>query len=305
MSGQALIFFGAAVAALSLAGAGLALWRLQAFEAILDARLEAMQEESQVTGQKTLRRGVPVASDRIRALLAQAGLTPTPREVIALLAMLILIKLAVGAALNPLIGVLVALATALAGLLLVVRRAATRRQKFAEGLPHYLDSARQLLSVGNSLQQALDRALAAAGPDVTIYMDPMNRRIANGAPVAEAMAWNADRLRLPELRIAALALETQVRFGGSVSPMLARLSQLLRDRTRTQRELSAASAETRMSALIISVMPFAAVALLSVLNPPYVTFLFTSPEGHAMLMIAGVLQVLGGLLLRQLMRLDY
>ena len=82
-------------------------------------------------------------------------------------------------------------------------------------------------------------------------------------------------------------------------------SHLRRDRDRVTRELRAATAETRVSALLIGALPVIAFVLMSALNPRYATFFMPDPTGHRLLAVAGGLQVLGVVAIRRLLRLDY
>ena len=78
----------------------------------------------------------------------------------------------------------------------------------------------------------------------------MIRRIDNGAPIPDAVTWLAARLEVPELHMLATAIETNFRYGGRMSVVLANLVQILRDRARVGRELKAATAEIRFSAIV-------------------------------------------------------
>src|SRR5690606_7845074 len=89
---------------------------------------------------------------------------------------------------------------------------------FAEGLPHLLDAIRQLLIAGNSFHQALLKALEGASPAVRRYLHPAERRIRNGAPIADALTWTAARLGSNEVHMLAAAVRTNARFGGAIGP---------------------------------------------------------------------------------------
>ncbi|AYJ86447.1 hypothetical protein D3Y57_11315 [Sphingomonas paeninsulae] len=206
-------------------------------------------------------------------------------------------------------GVMAPLVVIMVGMILpplyLQRLAARRMSAFVELLPHYLDSIRQLLAVGNSFQQALIKSTDNAGLPVQRYLQPAMRRIANGAPVPDAIDTVAERIDLPELYMIVATVRTNARFGGNVGPPLAGLVNLLRSRARVLRELAAASAETRMSAIILCALPPVAMVLISVINFGYMKYLWETEAGRHLLMFGFGFQALGMVTMRRLMRLDF
>jgi tight adherence protein B len=237
--------------------------------------------------------------------LARADITLPGR----LLAGAILVLAAVTGVAAWLFGPIVAAAAAvvlLAGSIYALRSLASRRlDAFVAGLPFFLDTLRQLLLIGNSAQQALLKSAENASPAMSRYLNPMIRRINNGAPIPEAVSWLAARLEVPELYMLATAMETNFRYGGRLSAVLANLVQILRDRARVGRELKAATAEIRFSAIILGLMPAVAAVMIGVVKPSYVMFFIEAEQGPRLAMIAVGLQLLGILVMRRIMRLEF
>ncbi|MDE2514841.1 MAG: type II secretion system F family protein [Rhodospirillales bacterium] len=191
---------------------------------------------------------------------------------------------------------------AVLGLRFLARR---RIGALIDGLPFFLETVRQALLIGNSLQQALTRATDNASPAMQRYLSPMARRIQNGAAVGDSLVWLAERLGVLELHMVATAVQANLRYGGKLSVVLANIVQVLRDGGRVRRELRAATAETRMSAMVLSSLPFAAFAFIACANAPYREFFFYAAQGHKLLAIAACFQLVGSLWMRRLMKLDF
>jgi tight adherence protein B len=185
------------------------------------------------------------------------------------------------------------------------RRAQRRIDALVEALPFYIDAVRQMQAVGSSLSQALERSLPEAPGIVRSYLAPAARRLELGAPVSEAMQQLADRLRVPEMSMLAAAIRTNIRYGGSISGVLSNLSAILRERMRIARELKAATSEAKVSSRVLIAMPLVAMALLMASNPTYVDFFLSDARGHRMAIIAVVLQAVGMLVMRRVMRLAF
>ncbi|NML90862.1 pilus assembly protein TadB [Sphingobium sp. TB-6] len=251
------------------------------------------------------RRVVLSAPDVVAPLLAQAQIDVTARALGIFGGVLVLAALVALLAAGPVAAVAVIVGVPL-GLLAWVRRRAQRRvEALIEALPYYIDAVRQMQAVGNSLAQALERALADAPAIVQAYIAPVARRLELGAPVADAMQMLAERLRVPEISMLAAAIRTNMRYGGSISAVLLNLANILRERIRIKRELKAAISEAKISGRVLIVMPLVAMALLVAMNPSYIDFFVNDPRGHRLAIVAVVLQGMGMLVMRRVMRLAF
>jgi tight adherence protein B len=149
------------------------------------------------------------------------------------------------------------------------------------------------------------KAAENAAPGMQRYLRPLIRRINNGAPIPDSIQWLAQRLEVPELYMLATAVETNFRYGGRMSVVLANLIQILRDRARVGRELKAATAEIRFGAIVLGVMPLGAAALIGLIQPSYMLFFINTEQGHRLAAIAIGLQVVGTVVMRRIMRLEF
>lgn len=281
-------------------------WQLLAEQgrrrAQLDRRLAPLAPGSGVPTPVRAPLSVP---DMAAPLLAQAQLDLTARALGMAAGVVLLLAIVALIAAGP----VAALATLFAPLLAlfgwVRRRAHLRIEALIEALPHYIDAVRQMQAVGNSLPQALERALLDAPAIVRGYIAPVARRLELGAPVSEAMQLLADRLRVPEMSMFAAAIRTNMRYGGSISAVLTNLATILRERIRIKRELKAAISEARISGRVLIAMPLVAMALLVAMNPAYVDFFLHDARGHRLAILAIALQGTGMLVMRHVMRLAF
>jgi tight adherence protein B len=248
----------------------------------------------------------PEAGPRyLRVRFARADLHLERRAALTAVAVLLAVAVAaswLGQPLLALIGVAVFAAAALPVLEFLAARnvAALQRE-----LPFLLDSIRQHLNVGASLQQAMIRAVEQAGPGVRRHFSLAVRRMQNGATLVESLSWLTMRLELPEIDMLTVAVQTNTRFGGPMSPILINLSHILRDQARVTRELKGATAETRMSGWVLAGLPLLAMGFITFMNPGYVGFLTSTPTGHGMLAVAFGFQAVGCVVMSRVMRLDF
>ncbi|KEQ50218.1 type II secretion system F family protein [Sphingobium chlorophenolicum] len=288
------------LALLVLAGVGWALLVERGRQrAVVDRRLGL------VPAATVQRRGVLSVPEAGAPLLARAQVEVTARALGILAGVLALAAVFALLAAGPVAALALVVGVPLGLLGWVRRRAQARVEALIEALPYYIDAVRQMQAVGNSLAQALERALADAPGVVRDFIAPVARRLELGAPVADAMQMLAERLRVPEISMLAAAIRTNMRYGGSISAVLLNLANILRERIRIKRELKAAISEARISGRVLIVMPLAAMALLVAMNPGYVDFFLHDPRGHRLALVAIALQGMGMLVMRRVMRLAF
>jgi tight adherence protein B len=300
---KALAYF---VLALLIVGAIAAHWlgeRARAL-AMIDKRLQAIAPTAAPERDPQALAAISVP-DRLAPLLAQAQVEVTG----PMLRMIVLGTLLAAGALLLLAGPVATLAL-LVGLPLIGHtwlsgRARKRIDALTDAMPLYLDSVRQLQAVGNSLPQALERALADSPETLRSYFAPAARRLAMGAPVAETMQQLADRLRVPEVSMLAAAIRTNLRYGGSIAGVFRNLAHILRERLRIRRELVAATSEAKVSSRVLIAMPLLAMVGLVAMNPAYIDFFIHDERGTSLSMWAIGLELAGILIIRRILRLDF
>lgn len=177
--------------------------------------------------------------------------------------------------------------------------------RYAAGLLKQLPDAIGLIvrgsSVGVPVAQSL-RSISREIPNPTgTEFATVVRETAIGTPLEEAV-WNIyKRTGLTEYSFLAVALGLQQQSGGNLSETLDNLADLVRNRLAAAGRAKALSAESRMAAMILIIMPFAVGGLVSFANPHYMAPLF-SPRGSWMLKLAAVLMSSGILSMRWFMK---
>jgi tight adherence protein B len=251
------------------------------------------------------RKALVTMPQRIEPLLAQAQIEPTP-QLLAILTGVLALSFALAIALGGLVLGLIAVASEVALIALYVdARARRRRDGLIHALPFYLDAVRQLMSIGNSLPQALQRAMPTAADTIQSFLGPATRRIELGAPVADSMQQLADRLAIAEVAMLAAAIRVNIRFGGPMTSILSNLAQIVRERLRIKRELASATAEVKVSTQLLVALPLLLTAFLLTTNVGYRDFFFNEPRGHRMAFVAAVLQGIGITLMMRMKRMSF
>src|SRR4051794_11871574 len=183
----------------------------------------------------------------------------------------------------------------------LVRR---RRKRFVTQLPDTLTTLAGSLRAGRSLGQALE-ALAREMPA------PMGRELRKivaevrlGRSLAATLDDAVARIGSPDFRWAVLAIQIQAEVGGNLAELLGQVAETMRARSRLRGEVRALTAEGRASAGMLVVMPPALGMVMYVVNPGYMSPLFTRTGGHIMLGVSVVMMVLGFLWMKKIVTID-
>ena len=101
-----------------------------------------------------------------------------------------------------------------------------------------------------------------------------------------------------------IAVIVQRETGGNLAETLAKISSIVRGRFRFQRKVRTLSAEGRMSAWILAMIPFVLFLGLMVTSPHYLTPLISEPEGIKIISIAFILIIIGIFWLKRILRIE-
>jgi tight adherence protein B len=97
----------------------------------------------------------------------------------------------------------------------------------------------------------------------------------------------------PDFEWAVMAIRIQREVGGNLAELLQTVGETMIARERMRREVRALTAEGRISAVILGILPVALGGVMYAVNPEYIQTLFNHRSGHIMLAGAGVLALVG------------
>lgn len=245
------------------------------------------------------------AYERLDILLVSAGSSRTPMQVLGLGLGLWLGTALLGALsqLGGLTSLLLGAGAALLPVLVLKQQAMRRRARFEEKLPEALDFLTRALRAGHSLSVAIGMAANELSPPIGSEFKQVFDEIGFGIPFGESMSAMARRVQSQDLDFLVIALMIQRETGGNLTELLEGLARTIRERMKLKGKVRTLSAEGRFSAVLLGVMPFLLGAVLSLLNPAYMSALWQTPQGHNIMMIGVVLLVLGFVALNRITRI--
>jgi tight adherence protein B len=178
------------------------------------------------------------------------------------------------------------------------------RLQFGEQLPAHLQELAAAMRGGHSMVSGLT-AMAEGASEPT--RAEFQRVIADeqlGMPLALALGSVAVRMQAKDMEQVALVAELHGQTGGNMAEVLDRVAEAVRERAELNRELRTLTAQARMSRWIVTGLPPALVAGISVVNPEYLEPLFNTGTGRFLLGAAAVMIVIGSVVMGRIARIE-
>jgi tight adherence protein B len=188
--------------------------------------------------------------------------------------------------------------------LALVRKRNKRLGRFEEQFPEALDLLSRAIRAGHAFQIAMgmvaDEAPDPIGPEFKKTFDEQNF----GIPLKDALANFGERVPLVDVRFFVTAVLIQRETGGNLSEILDSLSHVVRERFKILRQVRVCTAHGRMTGYVLMALPAALAITLSFINPDHVNLLFEERLGHMMILAAIILQVVGYIWIRQVVKIE-
>ena len=244
--------------------------------------------------------------EKLDAQLEAAGISLRSGEFVVATVGAGLVAAVVAAAMlqNVLLAAVLGVVGALVPTVLLRTALSRRADKMREQLPDVLTIMASSLRAGHSFLQALDTTAREIQAPANVEFQRLVSEIRLGRPAEDALEALADRVGSPDFRWAVLAVNIQREVGGNLAEILDNVSDTLRERAMMRRQIRVLTAEGRLSAWVLAILPFAIALYMFAVNPKYISLLFTKQVGLVMLGVGGVLMVLGILWMRKIVDID-
>ncbi len=241
----------------------------------------------------------------MNAALDRAGLNIRPGEFLVLTAGAAVVGLAVGWLIHPLVGIGLAAGIGISARFVVAHLGRRRRNRFAAQLDQTLMVLAGSLRAGHGVQRAL-AAVAEEGDSPT--REEFTRVVAEtriGRDLVEALEGVADRLGNEDFDWVVRAIAINRELGGNLSEVLDNVANTIRERNQLRRQVKALSAEGRLSAIILFVLPFGVALFVRTTNPGYLGELTESTTGLALVGLAALAMIGGGVWIKKIVNVRF
>jgi|Deesub1362A_J573_1020465.scaffolds.fasta_scaffold00091_6 tight adherence protein B len=156
------------------------------------------------------------------------------------------------------------------------------------------------LKAGHSLVQVMENVSREVSPPLSGYLRTFLRDTIMGMPMEEALVKLEQRAGDEDLSLVITAILIQYQVGGNLAEILDNISFTIKERVRLKNEIRALTAQGRLSAIIISLLPVGLGAFLALVNPEFLMVLFQKPIGWMMVGAAVFFQLVGVMFIRRI-----
>jgi tight adherence protein B len=259
--------------------------RLSPFERRLESLpgMESLSKQIEQSGNNTL---------AYRLVLLAVTLS-----VVALVASLALTRM-------PLVALGIAALAAWLPFLKVSYDRSRRFHRFEEQLPDAIDIIRRALMAGHPFAAALKLVADDSQDPIAREFELTFADINYGNDVRRAMLGLLARVPSVTVMAFVTSVLVQKETGGNLAEILDQIAKVVRDRFRFQRRVRTLSAEGRLSAWVLSMVPLVLIPVLLVTNPDYLPMLFNDPLGQQLVYFAFIWGTIGVLLMRKIIRIE-
>jgi len=189
-------------------------------------------------------------------------------------------------------------------LTLLYSRAKTHRQLFQEQFPGVLDRLADSLQAGFSLSQAIEFFAPSLAEPSASEMTCIFTQMRFGFSIDQALESLYERHSNEDVRLLVEGIKLQRQVGGNMVEMIREIAIFIRQRVELENEIRTMTAQGRLSAVVIALLVPVSLALLS-LFPGYTDVLFRSTIGNLVLIAAGLLEVIGAIIVIRLIRIEF
>lgn len=178
-----------------------------------------------------------------------------------------------------------------------------RMAKFQSQLPEALDMIARSMRAGHAfttgMRLAADEFDDPLGPEFHYTLDEVNF----GVSVSDALTNLVDRVDCPDLGFFVVSVILQRETGGNLAEIMEKIAHLIRERFKLLDRIQTLSAEGKLSAVILSLIPIFVASVLYIMNREYISVLITDPIGKKMVVFVVILTLFGYYVMKRIIKI--
>lgn len=180
----------------------------------------------------------------------------------------------------------------------------TRNAKFVAQMVDGLTIMANGIKSGLTVTQSMERVVENLGNPISQEFSLVLSQIRLGRSVEEALIELGVRVPRPDVQMFVTSINILKETGGNLAETFATICTTIRERQKIEKKIEAMTAQGLMQGIIITLVPIGLIVLFYFVNPGYVTPLFNTPLGLVILVIMFALQIIGGITIRKIVKIN-
>lgn len=177
-------------------------------------------------------------------------------------------------------------------------------EEIREAIPDSLKLMSTCFASGYSLYQTFGQLAKETKNGLNKLYKRCTHILQTGGTISESLEPIKDSKSTPELAFVAVALDVQHHTGGSMKPVIESAREMIESKLELLRLLHVQTAQAKLSSRIVIVMPFALIAIFSIISPNFLQPFFSSLIGVVLFVIACLMQAAGIILVRKTLQVE-
>ena len=186
----------------------------------------------------------------------------------------------------------------------VAWRAYRRRNAFTEQLGDCLTTIANALRAGYSFPQSVEVVSREMEPPISDEFAQVAREVSMGVPLEAALEAMGRRVGSADLDLVITAVLIQREVGGNLAQILDNIGDTIHERIRMKREIFALTAQGRLSAWVLLLLPFVMALFLYIVSPDHLMVLIDDPIGRLALIVSLFLEIIGYMVIQRIVHID-
>jgi len=156
---------------------------------------------------------------------------------------------------------------------------------------------------GLSVTQSMERVVENLGHPISQEFSLVLSQIRIGRTVEESLIALGERIPRPDVQMFVTSINILKETGGNLAETFATICMTIRERQKIEKKIQAMTAQGLMQGIIITLVPIALLIVFSFVNPGYIKPLFNTTFGLILLCLMFVLQIIGGVTIRKIVKI--
>lgn len=179
-----------------------------------------------------------------------------------------------------------------------------RKQRLQKQLPEALDLISRALKAGHAFIGGIKLVAEEFDDPLGPEFGEMLEEINYGVSTPVALKNLAKRVDCNEIKYFVVGVILQRETGGNLAELMDTLALLIRERFKFDGKVQTLSAEGKLSAVVLVILPFSIIAYLKLTQPDYMNLLFSDPIGRAMAVVAGIMMIIGIFVMKKMVKIE-
>lgn len=179
-----------------------------------------------------------------------------------------------------------------------------RREQLRHSIPETLRSMSTCFGAGYTVSQTFDQVSSESKGSINKLFAKATHIMQVGGSINESLDVLKKESEAPELAFVAVALNVQHDTGGSMKPVIEAAKEMVESKLNLLRLLKVQTSQAKLSAKIVTILPFALIAIFSLISPNFLQPFFSSFLGVCVFIVACIMQAAGIVLVKKMLKVE-